>query len=609
VRRSVTCEGVPTQAAMIDFNELAEKDLAYDGEEGDENAIIPAPAIKAPKARVVKKAAAKAAPAPIDHNMQVLVLHGRQSNENLVNFQISALKREFGKEVDVKFLEADVVWVYRDGVDNHDADPMSVTLSKGKDFKTWFTHTTDDQRDRVDFFKQQDPDVKVTYEGHEAAVDKVLNYVEKEGPVDVILAVFEGCLVVHLAIAKLLKEGKPIPWRMSIMFSPLAVRDDTLTEMLTKEKVKHPTVMVFGKTDEYYYYQRTAAGRTPPEDYYEDPVVMEHNDGHQLPATQPRAAEILARAVLEAKYQCGLLSEPPKRVMTPTKPTSMVLKNLEDMSLRKLRVLCLAGGHSCIPVIKFQTNQLKMALGRDAAEFVYLEGSKDFKWYDGEPKASDMEERIAGGKPLKNWYVDRCHEPGGTEKDIFGYKATIKTDRENRDKQFDPTTTVEYFDIDAVVEELIDYIYKEGPFDVILGFSQGGIFLHLLIAYLRKKEVGGREKFPARWQHARNNMEQMPWRISLFFNAMHVRDKRYFSHFDKKLEGHPTVFVYGKEDEYYEYARDGFGNKPQEEYYDNPLVLVHDQSHEFPSQMPRAKEIYDKVVAQVWRHCGGKPIS
>mmetsp|Transcript_96928 Transcript_96928/g.312959 ORF Transcript_96928/g.312959 Transcript_96928/m.312959 type:complete len:591 (+) Transcript_96928:67-1839(+) len=589
---------------MIDFTELGDKDL--DTEDGLD-AIIPGPVVRIPKVKATKKAAS-APPTPISGRMQILVLHGRQSNENLVNFQVSALKREFGKDVDIKFLEGDVIWVYRDGVDNHDADPMSVTLSKGKDFKTWFMHTTDDTRDRVDFFKQQDPAVKVTYEGHEAAVDKVLNFVEKEGPIDVIVSVFEGSLVVHLAIARLLKQGKPVPWRISVMFSPLAIRDDTAAEPLVQKKVPHATVMVFGKTDEYHHYQRTAAGRKAPEDYYEDPVILEHPDGHQLPSTQPRAGEIFARIVEEARYHCGLSQDAPKRLPVPSRPTSMVLKNLEDMSLRKLRVLCLAGGHSCIPVIKFQTNQLKMALGRDAAEFTYIEGTKDWEWYEGEPKVSDMEERIAGGKQLKNWYFDRVHEEGGEEKEILGLKAHVRTNRENSKKQFDPTSVVEYFDIDAVVEDLISYIDKEGPFDVVVGFSQGAIFMHLLIAYMRKRAVAGREKYPHRWQHARHSADQMPWRISVFFNGMHVRDKNYFHLFDKKLEGHPTVFVYGKEDEYYEYARDGFGNKPQEEYYDNPLVLVHNQSHEFPSQMPRAKEIYDKVCAQIWRHCGGKPI-
>ena len=39
------------------------------------------------------------------------------------------------QDTDFDFLEADVKWVYRPGVDLHDADPMSVQLSKGSDFK------------------------------------------------------------------------------------------------------------------------------------------------------------------------------------------------------------------------------------------------------------------------------------------------------------------------------------------------------------------------------------------------------------------------------------------------------------------------------------------
>lgn len=29
---------------------------------------------------------------------------------------------------------------------------------------------------------------------------------------------------------------------------------------------------------------------------------------------------------------------------------------------------------------------------------------------------------------------------------------------------------------------------------------------------------------------------------------------------------HPTVHVFGKADEFYDYGRDGFGHKPQEEH-------------------------------------------
>jgi hypothetical protein len=599
---------------MLDFDELGDKDLGAVDPEDDDDYILKTPvkfhadAKKAPKA--TGKENEKPPPEPIGRRIQVLVLHGRQSNTNLVNFQIGALKRAMGKEVDIKILEAPLVWKYRDGVDNHDADPMTISLSKGLDFKTWFNHTTDDKRDRVDFFKQLDTNVKVTYNSNEVdkAVNMLLDFIANDGPIDVIVTIFEGSLVVHLAIAKLLKEGKPIPWRFSIMFCPLSVRDDALAEPLIKKKVDHPALMIFGKIDEYHYYQRTAAGRTPSEEYY-DTTVMEHNEGHQLPSVAPRSTQIYDRIVEEMQYHCGMSSEVPKKLKIPPKPTSMVLKVLEDMSLRKLRVLVFCGGHSCIPVIKFQTNALKMALGKDAAEFVYIEGTKDWTWYEGEPTVSDMEERIANGKQLKNWYYDRCHEPGGEEKEILGLKATIKTDRLNKDKNFDPETFVEYFDIPELVEYWIDYIYKEGPFDVLLGFSQGCILMHLIIAYMRKKKVGGREVYPERWKHTRSTQDDMPWRLSVFFNGMHVRDKRYFDLFEKPLPNHPTVFVYGKADEYYEYSKDGFGNKNQEEYYEKVISLTHEQNHEFPTQQPRAKQIYDKVVAEIWRTCGGKPLS
>lgn len=576
---------------MLDFDELADKDLQLEDSEdaegrrriyadlrGSEPAALPAPCES------------------INRNMRILVLHGRQSNENLVGFQLMGFKQALGKEAEIRFLEGDMTWVYKDGVDNHDADPMAIQLAKGKDFKMWFAHTTDDPRDRVDFFKQQDPDVKVTYDGCSQAVDKLLQYLADEGPVDVVIGIFEGSIVVHLAIARLANQGQPIPWRCSVFFGSMCIRDDNLLEPFCKRKILHPTVHVFGRSDEYHYYQRTAAGRMPPEDYYVDSIVLEHAEGHQLPSPgNPRSKEIYERVVAEMRYQCGLDWLAPNKIMNPPKPTSMLVRDLDHMSRRKLRVLALCGGHSCVAVMKFQTTQLKMALGKDVADWTYIEGTKDWKWYDGEPTVSELEEKIAKGAQLKNWYMDTCHEEGGK-----------KTERLNKDKQFDPSTHVEYHDIPAVVEHWKNYILNEGPFDVLVGFSQGCILMHLLIGHMRQDAPGGREKYPERWKHARHNAEQMPWRCSVFVGGLHIRDKNYFHLFEKKSP-HPTIHVFGKEDEYYEYARDGFGNKPQEDYYLDPMVLIHAQSHEFPTAMPRAKQVYDKVCAEIWRHCGGRP--
>jgi len=126
--------------------------------------------------------------------------------------------------------------------------------------------------------------------------------------------------------------------------------------------------------------------------------------------------------------------------------------------------------------------------------------------------------------------------------------------------------------------------------------------LHLLIGFLRR-EVPRNEK---KWQKVLHSSEDMPWRLSLMFNGMHIRDKDYFDLFETKSP-HRTVQVFGKDDEYYDYSRDGFGNKPQEEYYESPVVLVHEQNHQFPTEQPRAKQIYDRCVAEIWKYCGPKP--
>merc|ERR1712217_918443 len=98
--------------------------------------------------------------------------------------------------------------------------------------------------------------------------------------------------------------------------------------------------------------------------------------------------------------------------------------------------------------------------------------------------------------------------------------------------------------------------------------------------------------YAERWKHTRSTPDDMPWRISVFFNGMHIRDKRYFDLFETPLKNHPTVFVYGKE----------------EEYYEKVFAMTHNQGHEMPTAQPRAKQIYDKVCSEIWRYCGGKPI-
>lgn len=85
--------------------------------------------------------------------------------------------------------------------------------------------------------------------------------------------------------------------------------------------------------------------------------------------------------------------------------------DLTGMVPKKLKVLSLCGGHSCESISKIQTAAFKGRLGA-IADWVYLAGSKEWTWYDGEPTPSDMEKMIAGKNTLNNWYLDKAHETG-----------------------------------------------------------------------------------------------------------------------------------------------------------------------------------------------------
>lgn len=44
-----------------------------------------------------------------------------------------------------------------------------------------------------------------------------------------------------------------------------------------------------------------------------------------------------------------------------------------------------------------------------------------------------------------------------------------------------------------------------------------------------------------------------PWRLSIFFEGMHIRDCRYWELFSKPLR-HRTVHIFGEASPYYQYA-------------------------------------------------------
>mmetsp|Transcript_72415 Transcript_72415/g.172589 ORF Transcript_72415/g.172589 Transcript_72415/m.172589 type:complete len:563 (-) Transcript_72415:93-1781(-) len=562
---------------MIDFSELAEKDLeAVDSE--DDRYQLPG---SSQRKQITLRTPLARPPSIGQRKMQVLVLHGRQSNANLAAFQMAGMKSALGKEVDIHYLDGDVVWKYRPGWDLHDADEMTVKLAKGKPFFDWFSHETDDKIERLDIFRQQDPNANIYYKDPEKAVQKVLSFCKEHAPIDVVVGIFEGAIVASLVVAHCMEAGLSVPWRMNVFFGGLPIRDARYSLPLERSKSKLPVVCVCGTVDEYYYFNRTGASRptkgkriTVQEDYYENALVLQHPGGHSLPKGA-ESQELYSRVVEEMKWHCGLLSKLPKKVPSVPKPLSAPLLDWM-MHERKLKVVALCGGHSCTETLKFQCARLRQAIGKDVAEWVYLEGTAPWHPAPQEPELTETEVKLANGRQLKNWYDDYVHAPEGDR-------------RKFRDQQFDWKLDVEYYDIPKKLEEFQAELEQHKPFDVIVAFSQGTIFTQLLLGCLRKQG------------------QEIPWRINLFFAGMHIRDKQWEHLYDTPSDL-PTVLVFGKDDEFYDYQRTGLGTgRVIEKCFESPIVLEHAQGHVFPTDDPTASEIYGRCASEVWKWCGGKP--
>uniref|UniRef100_A0A7S4F1X8 Serine hydrolase domain-containing protein n=1 Tax=Chrysotila carterae TaxID=13221 RepID=A0A7S4F1X8_CHRCT len=126
-----------------------------------------------------------------------------------------------------------------------------------------------------------------------------------------------------------------------------------------------------------------------------------------------------------------------------------------------MKVLCLHGGGVNSKVMEYQTGNLRRALG-DKTHFEYLNGPRE--WADPvDPRLL----RFFGDGPYFGWY---------------GVSDDADPSRAHTDKLLDETITFTY----EQVEEGLDYveakIQASGPFDAIMGFSQGSIVATMLTA-------------------------------------------------------------------------------------------------------------------------------
>mmetsp|Transcript_5927 Transcript_5927/g.10594 ORF Transcript_5927/g.10594 Transcript_5927/m.10594 type:complete len:510 (+) Transcript_5927:236-1765(+) len=92
--------------------------------------------------------------------------------------------------------------------------------------------------------------------------------------------------------------------------------------------------------------------------------------------------------------------------------------------------------------------------------------------------------------------------------------------------------------LEHAVESTLAFIRKEGPFDAVVGFSQGGALLSLLEERVEREP----KLLPV----------HMRWKCSVFVGAVPVRDSAYRSMYSRKSLGSmcESLFLIGENDEY-----------------------------------------------------------
>lgn len=225
-----------------------------------------------------------------------------------------------------------------------------------------------------------------------------------------------------------------------------------------------------------------------------------------------------------------------------------------------MRVLCLHGSGSNRGVMEYQTRLLRSALG-DGATFDYLEGQRPFP-------IAEMDQTVRmmfGAGPYFGWYG--VSNDASKSDSRVSYLQLLE----------DPSVVFTYSEVEAAIEKLETFVAEHGPFDALLGFSQGAIVATLATALaLERQQLGtGRRLCHGAAPERTTGWSRVEWVAVLLFPTtsarppppprrpgpswrhlvlvcgMPPRDNRYLRFFDSRPLAFPSTLVYGKRDPFY----------------------------------------------------------
>ena len=198
--------------------------------------------------------------------------------------------------------------------------------------------------------------------------------------------------------------------------------------------------------------------------------------------TGRKGALLRAEAALTSALECTLPSASEVTVLEVTKLADgtarakvasdlgtgfMSCKLLEPVAVhgaefaRPVRVLGLHGGGASAKVMEYQTLAVRKELG-ERATWEFLDGTRPW-----ESEVDPMLKMMFDGGPFHGWY---------------GVEDDGDPERPYNDRLFDEAVNFTYTEVRKGILRVEDYIRNRGPFDVLVGFSQGTIISTLVTA-------------------------------------------------------------------------------------------------------------------------------
>jgi predicted esterase len=214
---------------------------------------------------------------------------------------------------------------------------------------------------------------------------------------------------------------------------------------------------------------------------------------------------------------------------------------------KKLKILCLHGYAQNLKVFHKRTAVLKKAL-KNIAELYYVQGPFVCSMNPANHESFDIDENTPEDeKPFGWWNFSK-------EEKCIGLEESL--------------------------ELLIKYMKEEGPFDGILGFSQGSSMAAILCAHLELENEKHNPDIP-----------KVPSFV-MFFSGFRPDDSDYDKYFntERKLKI-KSLHVYGKEDHWLDPER----SKKLISYFENPTILAHSGGHFIPMEAEKRHFYVDYI--------------